>query len=546
MKCHARANRTPHSCVISSFGFRGASAPLSCRRPLVMADQHQRTAARRLPGWRAALLGSVAILGVGVAGLELPAWADNANAAPANADIKAPVDSGYADLAAAVMPAVVNVQVERTTQAAENGGPDSPFNDPEMRKFFERFFGQLPERGQPQQQPQQRRMVGEGSGFIISSDGLIVTNYHVAGEADKINVTFKDGTVYKATLKGADKKTDLALIKIDAKKPLPYVAFGDSGKVRPGDKVLAVGNPFGLGGTVTARIVSAVGREIGEGPYDDFIQVDAPINRGNSGGPTFDMRGNVIGVNTAIFSPSGGSVGIGFAIASNQARQIVNQLMEHGTVDRGFLGVSIQPIDPDLAKALKLDDTHGALVSKVEPDSPAAKAGVKSRDVILQFDGKEVEKPSQLSRYVAGTQAGKSSELVLWRDGKRETLQVDVGKMPSKETASNEQGADQPDSSQPKLGLSLAPLTPDTRDQLNLDQKVEGVVVTQVQPDSPAEQKGIQPGDIIMSVNQKAVKDPRQVQDAVKKAHEAGDQTVLMLLMRDGQQIFEAVPLAAS
>jgi serine protease Do len=511
-----------------------------------MADQQQRPAARRFPGWRAALLGSVAILGVGVAGLELPAWADNANAAPANADIKAPVDNGYADLAAAVMPAVVNVQVERTTQAAENSGPDSPFNDPEMRKFFERFFGQVPERGQPQQQPQQRRMVGEGSGFIISSDGLIVTNYHVAGEADKINVTLKDGTVYKATLKGADKKTDLALIKIDAKKPLPYVAFGDSGKVRPGDKVLAVGNPFGLGGTVTAGIVSAVGREIGEGPYDDFIQVDAPINRGNSGGPTFDMRGNVIGVNTAIFSPSGGSVGIGFAIASNQAKQIVNQLMEHGTVDRGFLGVSIQPIDPDLAKALKLDDTHGALVSKVEPDSPAAKAGVKSRDVILQFDGKEVEKPSQLSRYVAGTQAGKSSELVLWRDGKRETLQVDVGKMPSKETASNEQGGDQADKNQPKLGLSLAPLTPDTRDQLNLDQKVEGVVVTQVQPDSPADQKGIQPGDIIMSVNQKAVKDPRQVQDAVKKAHEAGDQTVLMLLMRDGQQIFEAVPLAAS
>src|SRR5919205_1217243 len=439
------------------------------------------------------------------------------------------------------MPAVVNVQVERTQQVAE-GGPDSPFNDPEMRKFFERFFGQVPER----MQPQPHRMVGEGSGFVISPDGLIGTNYHVAGEADKINVTLKDGTVYKATLKGADKKTDLALVKIDAKKPLPYVAFGDSSKVRPGDKVLAVGNPFGLGGTVTAGIVSAVGREIGEGPYDDFIQVDAPINRGNSGGPTFDMMGNVIGVNTAIFSPSGGSVGIGFAIASNQVKNIVDQLMQHGTVERGFLGVSIQPIDPDIAKALKLDNTHGALVSKVEPDSPAAKAGVKPRDVILQFDGKEIEKPSQLSRYVAATPAGKNSELVLWRDGKRETVQVDVGKMPSKEMASNEQGGDQADNSQPKLGLSLAPLTPDTRDQLNLDQKVEGVVVTQVQPDSPADQKGIQPGDIIMSVNQKAVKDPRQVQEAVRKARDAGDQTVLMLLMRDGQQIFEAVPLAAS
>jgi serine protease Do len=487
--------------------------------------------------------------------------------------VQAPAVPSFANVVDAVSPAVVSVRVEnRVNPVADNnegfsfdfngrGFDDLPDDHP-LKRFFKQFgqdpndqqghqrrFGQNGPNGGPNGPGGKGRLrpVAQGSGFFISEDGYIVTNNHVVSDGQAFVAVMNDGTEFDAKLIGKDPRTDLAVLKVDGKgKKFTYVNWANDNNVRVGDWVVAVGNPFGLGGTVTAGIISARGRDIGSGPYDDYLQVDAAVNRGNSGGPTFNLSGEVVGINTAIFSPSGGSVGIGFAIASNQAKQIVNQLMEHGTVDRGFLGVSIQPIDPDLAKALKLDDTHGALVSKVEPDSPAAKAGVKSRDVILQFDGKEVEKPSQLSRYVAGTQAGKSSELVLWRDGKRETLQVDVGKMPSKEMASNEQGGDQPDSSQPKLGLSLAPLTPDTRDQLNLDQKVEGVVVTQVQPDSPADQKGIQPGDIIVSVNQKAVKDPRQVQDAVKKAHEAGDQTVLMLLMRDGQQIFEAVPLAAS
>jgi serine protease Do len=263
-------------------------------------------------------------------------------------------------------------------------------------------------------------MMGEGSGFVVSPDGLIVTNAHVAGGADKIEVTFKDGRKLTATLKGVDEKTDLALLKVDGgSAPLPYVVFGDSSKVRPGDKVIAVGNPFGLGGTVTAGIVSATGREIGSGPYDDYIQVDAPINRGNSGGPTFNLRGEVVGVNTAIFSPSGGSVGIGFAIAANLAKSVVDDLRDDGTVERGYLGVGIQGVDEDLARALKLDRPRGALVSRVETGSPAEKAGVQRGDVVLDFNGTPIDRVGQLSRAVAAVDAGASGRLTIWRDGPR-------------------------------------------------------------------------------------------------------------------------------
>jgi serine protease Do len=519
-----------------------------------MAETLEATArSHRVGRLRALLLGTAALAGVGVVAIEAPAWSE-VQPPPANANVAPIPEDGYADLAAAVMPAVVNVSIERDAAAGDSDGDEDqqgPMSDPDMRRFFERFFGQqMPRGGHPQPQQQQpRHVMGEGSGFIVSPDGLIVTNFHVAGEADKIEVTLKDGTKYKATRKGADQKSDLALIKIDAKQPLPYVTWGDSDKVRPGQRVVAVGNPFGLGGTVTAGIVSAVGREIGSGPYDDFLQIDAPINRGNSGGPTFNTRGEVIGVNTAIFSPSGGSVGIGFAIASNQAKNVIEALERSGKVERGFMGVGIQGVDEDLARALKLDKPKGALVSKVEDNSPAAKAGIRRGDVILQFDGKPIDKVTQLSRYVAATQAGKAADVTLWRDGKQESVKVDVALMPGKDqqVASNDQEDDQADASQqPRLGLSLAPLTRDTREQLGIKEKVDGVVVTQVQPDSPADQKGLQPGDIIMSVDQKAVKDPKQVADALKKARADGDQTVLLLIMRNGQQIFEAVPLAAS
>ena len=295
---------------------------------------------------------------------------------------------------AAVKPAVVNVRVDRTEQASAEA--QGPMMDPDMRRFFERFFGDQGEgQGQgpmrmPQQQPRQH-MHGEGSGFIISADGLIVTNAHVAGGADKITILLDDGRELPATLKGIDEKTDLALLKVDAGKALPYVTFGDSSKVRVGDAVVAVGNPFGLGGTVTAGIVSATGREIGSGPYDDFLQIDAPINRGNSGGPAFNVKGEVVGVNSAIFSPSGGSVGIGFAISSNLAKEIVADLQDDGKVQRGWLGVQIQGVDEDLASHLGLDKPRGALVGEVQPDSPAAAAGVEQGDVVLSFNGKQID-----------------------------------------------------------------------------------------------------------------------------------------------------------
>ena len=492
------------------------------------------TSKQRLTRRQAALFGSVVLVGVGLA---MPACSE-IQPPPVSATIASgTVEDGYADLAAAVMPAVVNVRVERRGTA--EGGPDSPMDDPEMRRFFERFFGQVPEGVRP------RRMVGEGSGFIVSPDGLIVTNYHVAGEADEIVVTLSSGEELKATLRGADQKSDLALIEIKAGKPLPYVTWGDSGKVRPGDRVIAIGNPFGLGGTVTSGIVSATGREIGSGPYDDFLQIDAPINRGNSGGPAFNLRGEVIGVNTAIFSPSGGSVGIGFAISSNQARQVVDELMRHGTVERGFLGVGIQSIDADLARVLALDGTKGALVSEVEAGGPAEKAGIEPGDVILEFDGRTVEKAGQLSRYAAATPAGKTVEAVLWRDGTRKTVRIEVGRMPGKEEVASADRDRQADN-RPKLGLSLARLTPDARARLGLRDEVDGVVVAQVEPDSPADRKGIRPGDVILGIDGKPVEEPRQVVDGLQRAQAEGDRVVLLLIMRNGEQIFEAVPLASS
>ena len=466
---------------------------------------------------------------------------------PANAALTTVyANSGYADLVAAVKPAVVNVRVERTASGDDEG--DAPHHgqkmDPEMRRFFERFFG---EQGQGQmeapQAPQRER--GEGSGFIVAAEGLIVTNAHVAGGADKITVLLDDGTELPAKLKGIDEKTDLAVLKVEAGKLLPYVTFADSSKVRVGDAVVAVGNPFGLGGTVTSGIVSATGREIGSGPYDDFLQIDAPINRGNSGGPTFNLKGEVVGVNSAIFSPSGGSVGIGFAISSNLAKQVVADLEDDGKVERGWLGVQIQGLDEDLASNLQLDKPRGALVSEVQPDSPAAAAGVKQGDVVVAFDGKPIERVGQLSRAVAVVEPGKKAELVVWRDGKEVKLQADIGAMPTQDQVASAEPS-KATADQPKLGLALAALTPEERDRLGLDAKVQGVLVTQIVPGGPAEAKGIQPGDLILSIDHKAVREPKDVVAAIRHAHESGAKSVLLYVSREGNERFEAVPLATS
>ncbi|MDF1587126.1 DegQ family serine endoprotease [Marinimicrococcus flavescens] len=444
--------------------------------------------------------------------------------------------SSYAELVEAVLPAVVNVSVERTKQV---GGPGAgPMADPEMRRFFERYFGQP-----PQQAPREELLRGEGSGFIVSADGLIVTNAHVVGGADRITVTLQDGTTLEASLKGIDEKTDLALIEIKADKTLPFVEFGDSSKVKVGDKVVAVGNPFGLGGTVTAGIVSATGRELGSGPYDDFIQVDAPINRGNSGGPTFNLDGQVVGVNSMIFSPSGGSVGIGFAISANLAQSIVDDLKDDGEVRRGWLGVSIQEVTPDIAEGLGLEEAAGALISKVEPGSPADKAGLASGQVILDFAGTKIERLRQLTRAVAEAEPAKPAEVTVWADGGRKTVEVEVGTMKKAEQVAAAEEAAEPQKA--RLGIALAEVTPQMRAQLGLEGG-RGVLVSGVQADKPAAEKGVQAGDVILAIGGKDVTSPAEAASAIKEAEENGKKVALLLVYRDGAQIFMAVPFAQS
>ncbi len=447
-------------------------------------------------------------------------------------------ERGYADLVETLLPAVVNVKVERSATAEVAGGGRAM---PDMPEFFKRFFEDAPE-GAPAPAPN-TPMRGEGSGFIIDPEGFIVTNAHVVGGSDKISIVLTDGSDFDAELIGVDRKTDLALLKITTEGPLPFVEFGDSETVRVGDKVLAVGNPFGLGGTVTAGIISATGREIGAGPYDDFLQIDAPINRGNSGGPTFNLDGQVVGVNSVIYSPSGGNVGIGFAISANLAKEIVADLKENGTVERGWLGVSIQTIDQDLAAAFGLDSMEGALVSQVQPDSPAQAAGVENGDVILSFAGEPVETISDLSKLVAATDPNSIQTVEVWRDGEVIELGVDIGLMPGQiEMAS----APEEPAEETYLGLSLAPLAAEQRESAGLETEVDGVVVTGTEAASPAAAKGIREGDIILRVGDVDAASVDIVGNAIADAIETGDDTLLMHIYRDGSARFIAVPLAVS
>jgi serine protease Do len=473
----------------------------------------------------------------------------------------APVWPGYADLIEKVMPAVVSVTTERNGNALVGGEQEFPGNPEEFERFFEEFQGPGSEmfkrfmerfgRGAPFEgmprgfgPPGEMPMAAAGTGFILDEDGHIATNNHVVAGADEVTVTLHDGREFKAEVVGTDPDTDLALLKITADEPLPYVEFADSDKVRVGDPIIAIGNPFGLGGTVTAGIVSADGRMIGAGRYDDFLQIDAPINRGNSGGPTFDMHGKVIGINTAIHSPSGGSVGIGFAIPSNQARAILDQLHDGGTVQRGWLGVHIQGLDEDLAKSLGLDDAKGALVAEVTPDSPAASAGFKRGDVVLSYAGHEIDELRDLTSAVADTRAGTDVDVVVWRDGGEKTLKVEIGQMPGEEQMAALTGDEQPqESDTPKLGLMLGQLSPETRQQFDLPADVKGVVVTDVHPGGPAAEKGLQPGDVIVEANRKQVSEPKAVADAVREAAARGDHTILLLVQREGQNRFVAIGL---
>ena len=387
-----------------------------------------------------------------------------------------------------------------------------------------------------------------GSGFIVDPAGYVVTNNHVIDDATDINVTLTTGKTYPAKLIGTDKKTDLALLKIESPTPLPTVSFGDSDAIRVGDWVMAVGNPFGLGGTVTSGIVSARGRDLNASAFDDFLQIDASINQGNSGGPTFSMAGEVIGINTAIFSPNGGSVGIGFAIPSNLAKPIIATLREKGSIARGWLGVQIQGVTPEIAAAVGLDKPAGAIVSEVMPDSPAAKAGLQPGDVILAFDGKAVDHLRDLPRLVAATPIGGKADVTLWRDHAKQTVTVEVAKLADDQVAANDDQPEAPAASPADtvvtLGLTLASLTPDLRQQFGIPETISGVVVTSVADDGPAAKRGLQPGDVIEQVGSDPVATPQQVAKLAKAAHAENRNAVLLLVNRQGDELFVAVEVA--
>ncbi len=474
-----------------------------------------------------------AVLGLAMAALVL-------GLAP-HAQASAP--DGFADLAEKLTPAVVNIS---TTQHVKGGaGPDQGGEDGPMPQFppgspFEDFFKDFYDKQhRGDGGGAGRKVTSLGSGFIIDASGLIVTNNHVINEAESITVTLPDGTKLEATLKGRDAKTDVALLQVKSSKPLPHVSFGDSTKSRVGDWVLAIGNPFGLGGTVTAGIISARNRDINAGPYDDFIQTDASINRGNSGGPMFNMNGEVIGMNTAIYSPSGGSVGIGFAVPSAMISEVVGQLTQYGEIRRGWLGVRIQSVTDEIADGLGLDRAKGALVAGVSDNGPAAKAGVEAGDVIISFNGQDVPDQRSLPRMVAETGIDKVVKLVVWRKGKEKQLDVKVGRLDETETAAAEDTPKSGPATAPAkgvqvLGMRLSPLTPESRRKFEIRDDVKGVLVTDVSPDGPAAEKGVRPGDVIVEVAQAEVGSPDDVAAKVKGMQTAKRKSVLLYLVNGG------------
>ncbi|BBK36282.1 serine protease [Allostella sp. ATCC 35155] len=483
-------------------------------------------------------------------GAALAAGAISATVVPfasAQAPITAPpglasVLPSFADLAERVSPAVVNVSTERTLRndGGEMNMPQFPEGSP-FNEFFRRYFERGPgAQGRGPGMPRHARAAG--SGFIVDPTGYIVTNNHVIDKADEITITMQDGTELKAKLVGRDPKTDVAVLKVDAGRPLPYVALGDSSGARVGDWVVAVGNPFGLGGTVTVGVLSARGRDLQSGPFDDYLQIDASINRGNSGGPTFNLAGEVIGINTAIYSPNGGSVGIGFAVPSNLAKPIIEQLKTTGKVERGWLGVQIQPVTPDIADSVALDRARGALVTSVQPDSPAQRAGLRQGDVIIGFDGRAIDRVRDLTQGVAMTEAGSRAEVSVWRDARQQQLTASIGRLdPEKQAAAEQEPADA--QSEGKLGLALAPLDRETRREHGIPNGVRGVVVMSVDPDSPAADKGIRAGDVIVKVGGRNVTSPGDVAERVSAAQGERRKSVLLLVNRRGSERFVALPL---
>ncbi|MBD8553155.1 Do family serine endopeptidase [Rhizobium sp. CFBP 8762] len=500
----------------------------------------------------------------------IPAQIMQSFAAPVT--VEAPQVPSFATVVDAVSPAVVSVRVqsrEKTSDQADNGFgfefggrgfDDLPDNHP-LKRFFKEFGPQgegrgegrgddRAERGRPDRGPHSERREGrlrptsQGSGFFISEDGYIVTNNHVVSDGAAFTVIMNDGAELDAKLVGKDTRTDLAVLKVDDKdkRKFTYVSFADDSKVRVGDWVVAVGNPFGLGGTVTSGIISARGRDIGSGPYDDYLQVDAAVNRGNSGGPTFNLSGEVVGINTAIFSPSGGNVGIAFAIPSTVAKDVVEDLIKDGSVSRGWLGVQIQPVTKDIAESLGLADASGALVVEPQAGSPGEKAGIKQGDVVTALNGEPVKDPKDLARRVANLRPGSTADVTLWRNGKSEGVKLEIGALPDDKKATDNtetapDTADKPASEQAmeELGFSVSPA-----------ENGKGVTISSVDPDSDASDKGLKEGDTIVSVNNQTVKSAADIQSVLDKAQKEGRTKALFQVQAENGIRFVALPIKGS
>ncbi len=447
--------------------------------------------------------------------------------------------NSFADLAAEVSPAVVNI----TTSTIINR-PGDQLDVPQGSPFDD-LFKEFTDRNNDDRPAPERRGTALGSGFIISADGYVVTNNHVIVDADEIEIELRNGEKLPAVIIGTDERTDIALLKIEADAPLPFVNFGNSDDMRVGDWVLAIGNPLGQGFSVSAGIVSARGREL-SGSYDDFIQTDAAINRGNSGGPLFNMKGEVVGVNTAILSPSGGSIGIGFSMASNVVSGVTDQLEQYGETRRGWLGVRIQTVTQDIADAIGLEQVAGALVTDV-PDGPAADGGIEAGDVILRFDGEEVDSTRELVRLVAKAPVGASVRVVVFRDGGTETLLVTLGRLEEAVLASAEGGSTLEPAEAPQFsiqGLLLGQMTTEYRERFMINSDTDGVVVLEVEESSQAAEKGLRPGDVIVEVSQNPVHVPKDVVDRIEAARDAGRRSILLLVRSGGSGRFVALTLA--
>jgi len=495
-----------------------------------------------------ALMASV-VAGLGVAAYGFSPSADSVNifATPAHAQVANEVKKveqpiGFADIVEHVKPSVISVKVNINEKLSKNDDDDdTPFQPGSpMERFFRRFGG--PDGLPPGMRGGRHVIMGQGSGFFISADGYAVTNNHVVDGASKVEVTADDGKVYSAKVIGTDARTDLALIKVEGGSNFPFAKLSD-GKPRIGDWVLAVGNPFGLGGTVTAGIVSAMGRDIGNGPYDDFIQIDAPVNKGNSGGPAFNTEGDVVGVNTAIYSPSGGSVGIAFSIPASTVKSVVQQLKDKGSVSRGWIGVQIQPVTQEIADSLGLKKAEGALVAEPQANGPAAKAGIESGDVITQVNGVSVKDARELARTIGGIAPGSAVKLNVLHKGQDKVVNLTLGTLPNTVEAkadndNQDNGKSTRGTDVPKLGMTVAPANSVA------GAGKEGVVVTEVDPKSAAADRGFKEGDVILEVAGKTVASAGDVRDAITAAKNDNKNVVLMRVKSGGQSRFVAVPLA--